>query len=269
MIYAVVCFLLLALLYLLALRGRRNHRLLMKLRQWNYAHRGLHGNGIPENSMASFRLALERGYGIELDVHLLKDGNLAVIHDASLLRTVGVDIRIEELTTQQLQDYHLEGTGETIPTFRQVLELFDGKAPMVVELKPENGNHNELSQKACDMLAQYKGLYCIESFDPRCIRWLKKNRPHIVRGQLAYDAVHDKNNKVPLPLRFIMSNLLSNFWNTPDFVAYAFEHRKKLSVKLARKLWKIQGVCWTIRKKEDFETAVQEDWIPIFEKFEP
>ena len=268
MIVALITVVILILLYLLALRGRTRHPLLRKLRRWKYAHRGLHGNGVPENSMAAFRLALENGYGIELDVHLLADGNLAVIHDASLLRTAGVDVKIEDLTTRELTNYPLEGTMETIPTFQQVLELFAGKAPMILELKPENGNHDALTATACKMLEAYKGLYCMESFDPRCIRWLKKNRPDILRGQLAHNSLHEPG-KVSYILRFLMTNLLSNFWNTPDFIAYRYCDRNRLSVRIARKLWKIQGVAWTLQSQEEFDTAVKENWIPIFEGFKP
>ena len=269
MIIALITVVILIFLYLLALRGRTGHPLLRKLRRWKYAHRGLHGNGVPENSMAAFRRALESGYGIELDIHMLSDGNLAVIHDASLLRTAGVDVKIESLTTQELTNYHLEGTMETIPTFQQVLDLFAGKAPLIVELKPENGNHDALAAAACKMLDDYEGLYCMESFDPRCIRWLMKNRPDIVRGQLAHNSIHEGKGKVPLILRFIMTNLLSNFWNLPDFVAYRFCDRERHSVRLARKFWKIQGVTWTLLSQDDFDTAVKENWIPIFEGFQP
>ena len=116
---------LLALLtYLFMVRGRKGHPGLENLRGWNYAHRGLHNENRPENSMAAFRAALEHGYGIELDVHLLKDGNLAVIHDSDLKRTTGAEGKIEDLTTQQLSLYHLEGTDQTIPTFREVLDLY-------------------------------------------------------------------------------------------------------------------------------------------------
>lgn len=268
MIAILIPILILACLYLLALRGRTGHPLLRELRHWKYAHRGLHGNGVPENSMAAFRLALENGYGIELDVHLLADGNLAVMHDASLQRTAGVQVQIEDLTTEDLNHYRLENTQEKIPTFQQVLDLFDGKAPLIVELKPERNNHNELTQKVCEMLEHYSGLYCIESFDPRCIRWLKKNRPDIVRGQLAHNSLHELAT-VPYILRFVMTNLLSNFWNTPDFIAYRFCDRNRLSVRLSRKLWKIQGASWTLVNQAQFDSAVEENWIPIFEGFRP
>ena len=94
--------------YCLLVRGRKGHPGLEAIRGWAYAHRGLHGEGRPENSMAAFRAALENGYGIELDVHLLADGNLAVIHDASLKRTTGQDALIEDLTTEDLKTCFLD-----------------------------------------------------------------------------------------------------------------------------------------------------------------
>lgn len=261
--------LILAVLFVLAVQCRRGHKGLEAIRGWNYAHRGLHGNGIPENSMAAFRAALEAGYGVELDIHLLKDGSLAVFHDGTLDRCTGKSGTPEELTAADLKDYPLEGTEETIPLFSQVLELFAGRAPIIVELKPVGGNHAALCQAACDMLDGYNGVYCLESFDPRCIHWLKKNRPELIRGQLSEDFVHNPKSPLPLVLKFLLTHQLENFLIRPDFVAYKFADRKTPSVFLARKLWGAQGVTWTITKPEDLETARKEGWIPIFEGFRP
>ena len=252
--------------YLLALRGRTGHPGLQLLRSWRYAHRGLHGENRPENSMAAFAAALEGGYGIELDVHLLADGSLAVIHDSSLLRTAGADVKIEALTAEDLVSYRLEGTDQQIPLFREVLELFSGKAPMIVELKTANNNYADLCQAACAMLDAYNGPFCIESFDPRCVRWLKKHRPDIIRGQLAENFCATAT-PVPWILKFIMTHQLANFLLLPDFVAYKFADRKNLGNFLARKLWGIQGVTWTIRTPQDLQTAEREGYLGIFEAF--
>lgn len=259
---------LLAALYILALRGRTGHPGLEALRDWNYAHRGLHNAERPENSMAAFRAALEHGYGIELDIHLLKDGNLAVIHDSSLKRTAGADVKIEDLTTSELENYRLNGTEETIPEFRQVLDLFAGKAPLIVELKPAGGNYAALTEAACNMLANYCGPYCLESFDPRCILWLRQNRPELIRGQLTENYFASKS---PLPgiLKFFLTNQLENFLTVPDFVAYRFCDRKNLGNLVVRKVWGVQGVTWTLKTPQDHSTAVSEGWIPIFENYEP
>ena len=260
---------LILLLYALSTLCRRGHPGLTALRGWAYAHRGLHGQGVPENSMEAFRLAKEAGYGIELDVHLLKDGQLAVIHDSLLKRTTGLPGSVEELTARQLTECFLEGTQQTIPLFQQVLDLYNGEAPMIVELKAENGNHAHLCEAACAMLDNYKGVYCIESFDPRCIRWLRKNRPELVRGQLTENYFKSPKSKLPWYLKFALANQMLNFTITPDFVAYRFSDRKCFSNFLCRKLWKAQGVTWTLKTQEDYDIAVKEGWIPIFEGFRP
>ena len=93
------------LLFTLALRCRKGHRKWGVLKKYRYAHRGYHDKPrIPENSMAAFRRAIENGYGAELDVHLMKDGRLAVIHDASLKRTAGADVLVEDLTAEELNN---------------------------------------------------------------------------------------------------------------------------------------------------------------------
>ena len=255
--------------YLYSLKGRANHPGLKDLRGWSYAHRGLHKEGVPENSMAAFRAALEKGYGIELDIHLMRDGNLAVIHDASLKRTAGAEVRIEDLTVEDLENYRLEGTDEKIPLFRDVMALFESKAPMIVELKPVDGNHAALAEAACEILKDYQGIYCMESFDPRCVAWLRKNRPQIIRGQLTENFVAN-DNKLHPAIRFALTHNLLNFATVPDFVAYKFADRHdSISTALCRKAWDVQGVSWTIKIQEDYNTAVEEGWLPIFEGFEP
>ena len=110
--------------------------ILDELLKHRYAHRGLHKKpAIPENSMAAFRLAVEKGYGMEMDLHLTRDGKLAVIHDASLLRTAGVDLVIEDLTLEEAQKYMLEESSEVIPDFQEVLDMTAGRVPLIVELK--------------------------------------------------------------------------------------------------------------------------------------
>ena len=269
MFYAIIVLAVLFLLYLFVLKGRNGHPGLEKLRGWAYAHRGLHGNGVPENSMEAFGLALEGGFGIEFDVHLMADGNLAIIHDASLKRTAGADVKIEDLRTEDLENYRLEGTQEKIPTFRQLLDLYEGKAPLIIELKAERGNHAALCDAVCKALEGYEGVYCIESFDPRCIQWLRKNRPDLIRGQLSENFFRSKGNKLHPVLKFVMTHHLANLVVRPDFVAYRYSDRNMFGTWLCKNVWKIQGVSWTIRSKEEYDIAVKEGWIPIFENFIP
>lgn len=256
-------------LFVLSTVGRTGHPGLQELRKWAYAHRGLYGADAPENSLEAFRRAKAEGYGIELDVHLLKDGNLAVIHDANLLRVTGKEGFVEDLTTEQLGEYRLQGTEETIPTFQSVLELYDGAAPLIVELKSGRNNYARLCETACNLLDTYQGLYCIESFDPRCIRWLRKNRPDLMRGQLSENYFASANPDISWGLKFLLKHQMLNFLTLPDFIAYRYRDRKTISNMVCRKFWGLQGVTWTVQNPDEYHSAVRGGWIPIFEHFNP
>lgn len=273
MIILVVLLIILVLfeLYLLALQCRNGHPQFKTLKLYRYAHRGYHDKPqIPENSMAAFRRAVDNHFGAELDVHLMRDGNLAVIHDSSLKRTAGADVEIEDLTAADLENYRLEGTQERIPLLSEVLALFEGKTPLVVELKSARGNYGALAEATCKLLDAYQVQYCIESFDPRCIMWLKKNRPEIVRGQLSHAYLKPgKSGGQGKFMCFVLQNLLLNFTTRPDFIAYCFADRDNLSVRLCRKLYKVQEVNWTLTSKEEMEEAERAGNLVIFERFDP
>lgn len=266
---AIVILAVLAALYLFLIRGRTGNPGLAALQGQVYAHRGLHQKpSVPENSLAAFRRAAERGFGAELDVHLLADGGLAVIHDARLERTTGRPGMVEDLTLADLPDYRLEGTEEIIPTLQQVLEVFGGKTPLIIELKAERNNCAALCETVCRVLDGYPGVFCLESFDPRCIWWLRRHRPAVVRGQLADDFIREPAG-LPWVLRVALTNLLQNALGRPDFVAYRYGARENLSNRLCRRLWKVAGAGWTLKSAEELAGAQAEGLLPIFEGFDP
>ena len=253
------------------LQCRKGHPAWQVLRRYRYAHRGLHHKPeVPENSLAAFRLAAQLGFGAELDVHLMADGRLAVIHDASLLRTAGADVLVEDLTAADLVSYRLEGTEERIPLLEEVLPLFEGKGPLIVELKAERGNHAALAEAACRMLDRFRVDYCMESFDPRCLMWLKKHRPEICRGQLSEAFLrHGDGGGQSKAVLFVLEHLLLNCMTRPDFIAYRFSDRRKLCLSWCRKVFGVQEVNWTIKTKEEMDQAEQAGNLVIFEGFRP
>ncbi len=264
----IVGFILLLAVFLIAcIAGREKNPDADKFMTVRYAHRGLHSADRPENSLAAFRAAVEQGYGIELDVHLMNDGRLAVIHDSSLKRTAAADVKIEDLTTADLEHYRLEGTEEKIPTLKEVLKTINGRVPLIIELKSA-GNTKPLCSALWYELNGYKGDWCVESFDPRCVLWFKKNRPEVVRGQLSQNFLKRKENLV-FPLRLLLTLLSFNIATQPDFVAFKFADRKFISNLLSRKFWNMNGFTWTVNKKEDMQTAESEGYAVIFEDFEP
>ena len=130
------------------------------------AHRGLHNNkDLPENSLGAFENAIKHGYGFEFDVWLTKDNQLVVHHDPKLVRTCGRAGIITEIDSSKLEEYKLMNTNYSIPTFKQTLDLVDGQVGLVIEIKPTK-RVDETCSKIWDILKDYKGNYCIESFYP-------------------------------------------------------------------------------------------------------
>ena len=174
----------------------------------NFAHRGLHtaDKSIPENSLAAFDAACRKGYGSELDVQLSSDGKVFVFHDDLLDRVTGTAGVAEYQPWSALKDLKLCGTDETIPLFEDVLKTVDGRAPLIVELKSTE-RYPELCEKTLDFLLASReetGLdFCVESFDPRIVKWFKDNAPLIVRGQLSAPTENRNRsgNSSPSPVR--------------------------------------------------------------------
>lgn len=143
---------------------------------WDYAHRGLFDNlwDIPENSLAAFKAALDKNYAIELDVHLTADNELVVHHDDSLYRMCHVERDIRNMTLKEIRQYTLLNTEEKIPTLQEVLDLVDGRVPLLIELKTESHSCDCLCRILSKTLKSYTGKYIIESFNPLALRWYKK-----------------------------------------------------------------------------------------------
>lgn len=236
-----------------------------ELSRYDYAHRGLHNSklSIPENSIKAFQFASNSGFGIELDVILTFDNVLVVHHDKDLSRSCKLNKNISDLTFKELQSYGIFETTELIPSFVDVLSVIDGSVPIIIEIKNYD-KINLICQKFCEAIVNYNGDFCVQSFDPRIVRWFKKNRPDIVRGQLM--GTVDPPNKI---FQFFGQNLLTNFYTRPDFESYEFALRNNPSLQLAKSALHMQEVSWTIRTPEQYQVAKSRGAICIFEGFMP
>lgn len=214
------------------------------------AHRGLHNlnKGIPENTIAAFSKAVEKGVAIELDVHILKDNNIVVFHDDTLNRCCNINRKIKDLNIKELKDIRLFNTDHKIPTLNDTLDFIDSKVPVIIEIKTDVP-----AKKICPhllkILKKYNGDFAIKSFDPRICLWFKKNAPTIPRGLLITD--FKKTNKLNLLKKiFITSMLFVPIYN-PDFLSICLSMLKRKKVKNIRKKgYTILG--WTFRTKTDF-----------------
>lgn len=264
----IILLLLLLLLYADLIRPNLPRRDITPLMGVDYAHRGLWNDERPENSLAAFRAAVEKGYGIELDVHRTKDGALVVHHDDSLRRMTGVDKRIAESTLEEVRTCKLPN-GEPIPTFDEVLEAVGGRSPLIVEVKVENTNHAELSQAVYERMQRYDGAWCLESFSPNAVKWFRIHAPEIIRGQLAFDEA-GKGKTARLFLRNLgIASMLQNTLSRPDFIAFSAQSVKwhSLPIHLLR-LMRPWFVAWTVRSQEDMDKLRAKWDLQIFERFE-
>ena len=254
--------LVLALFYMLLIAPRCVRRADMsRMRGWIYAHRGMFTNpDIPENSMPAFALAVEHGYGIELDLHLTRDGKIVVYHDDQLERVCGADGRIEDLTYDEVTRLRLFGTDEHPPLFTDFLALVNGQVPLIIELKGRSRD-TSLADATYEILKGYSGDYCIESFNPMLIRRFRKIAPKTATGLLMTDYSKDKDNRKFLLFNSFIQNALAR----PDFIAYDKTCDKNFVFRLICAVFNPYTAAWTIRTREDFVRCRREYDMPICE----
>ena len=231
------------------------------------AHRGYFDNdaNTPENSLAAFEAAIEKGFAIELDIQLSSDGVAMVFHDADLERVCGVQGKIWEYTAAELGQMQLFGTEYTIPTFAEVLALIDGQVPVLIEYKMDRVD-TAVCQAGQALLDGYSGDYAIQSFDPRAVLWYKKNAPQVARGQLAKQYWEDEEYKGK-PLYVVLGNLFTNVATRPDFVSYEAEDQTNRALKLYRLLGG-KTACWTLRSEEEYQSVKGRFDMYIFDSFD-
>ena len=203
------------------------------------AHRGIHNEAIPENSMKAFSLALKKNIPIEFDVHILKDKNIVVFHDDNLKRMTNKDKFIKECTYEEIKDLKLKNTNEKIPLLKDVLKLVDGKVLLDIELKMDVTDHS-LEDGLIEILKDYNGEVILKSFDFRKVKYLKKHTNYKI-GLLIKRMSGFKD--------FIIRNINFNIMIKPDFLAC---NKNMLDCKSV-KTFKKDVYIWTIKNKDELK----------------
>lgn len=226
------------------------------------AHRGLHlGVEIPENSLLAFKNAVERNYGIELDITISKDNQIVVFHDDTLDRLCNISGNIEAFDYSYLKSLNLYKTKEQIPLFTEVLKIADSKVELFIEIK-KHKNIGVLENILSSLLENYRGEYSICSFEKDILIWFKKHKSVIKRG-LIFESLNKKFQKYN---KLIF--LYKYFKIKPDFISlnyslfnsdiHKFCKRKKLFISL-----------WTIDSSEKYQMVNSQVDALIFEKITP
>ena len=240
------------------------------------AHRGLHdcggkfGFGRTENSSAAFRLAISKGYGIEVDIQLSSDGVPVVFHDKSLKRLLKVNQNLSELTMNSLRKLRLENK-EKILAFDEFLELVSGQVPILVELKDQDSflgkNNCGISDAVAIHLKKYTGPVAVMSFNPRIVKEFGFKLPNIPRG-LVTEAFKksdwpelDTNKLTSLRcLRGVIETAAS-------FISH--EHSDLDSEYISQIPTATKVLSWTIRNRKEMKMALKRSENVTFEGFMP
>lgn len=228
------------------------------------AHRGLHdlADDTPENSLAAYRAAVEKGYTIETDLHLTADGTVVVFHDADLNRMCGENRRIEEMTLEEIKQVRLAGGSQEIPTLQEMLDAVNGAVPLLIEFKCARFNCYDLCRAADKLLSGYRGKYIVQSFYPPVLWWYRRHRKDVCRGQLAH-----KYNSGGF-LKRMSCGLLFNWLSRPHFISFAHGGANSIFFRLCIKLG-AYPVGWTFRSQVELDRGKKSFKAFIFEGFIP
>ena len=209
------------------------------------AHRGVHNNdNIPENSIKAFKTAIDKNYGIEFDIEITKDDKLIIHHDDNLKRMTGLDAYVESLTYDEIKKLKLLNTNETIPSFKELLNLVDGKVFLDIEIKSTK-KIDKIVKLVLDELKDYKGELSIKSFNPKIVNKFKKVTDKYKIGLLVME-----NSKSKLLNRLVKSNIIYKITNF-DFLAV---HKEMLNNNFYNKyIDNYQIYIWTIDSFEEIE----------------
>lgn len=258
-----IIFLLSLYLFLIAPRIGRRERALTLVN--NYAHRGILSESDVENSLSALVGATKAGYGIELDVRLDGDGRVVVFHDDTLSRMCGIDKKVKDLPSSELDTIRLGDSDEGIPTLAEVLARVDRSVPLCIELKGTSLD-TSLCPAVAKLLDGYDGVYSVESFNPFLLAWFRQNRPEVIRGQLVSNFF--KEGGTSLAIKILCTPMLTNVLSRPDYISYNTRF-KILSVTLCEKLFGAVMFAWTVRDRELHKKVRARGHASIFQDFKP
>lgn len=231
------------------------------------AHRGLHtlDKTVPENTLLSFQKAIEKGYAIEFDINVMKDGTVVCFHDSDFRRLCNVDKKLSELTYDEISEFRILNSEEHIPSLKEVLDFVNGRVPLLIELKPYGDKHL-LCRQFMEVMKGYSGVWSMQSFHPMIVYWFRKNHPDVIRGQIAeYFKDDPKMKKIT---KYLLKSMLLNFITKPDFINYGLKDmpNKYIDRQMRRGM---TVITYASQSQEQFDMVKKHYYNSVFEYFIP
>lgn len=228
--------------------------------QWLFdrpiAHRGLHDDKFPENSLPAYDEACKLNYNIEIDTHLTKDGHVVVHHDDNLKRICGYDKKICDCTLEEIKALRLCGTEYTVPTLKEVLDCVAGRTGILCEIKGLKPFDYSIAKGTIEAINGYDGPIALQSFNFGAVKYAKK-RCDLPVGELCTWSSMDDTN-----YRWTPANFMGKMWicrySHPDFISYnvkACDRKLPPNKYIVKWRHKLPILFWTIDTDEKLEDA--------------
>lgn len=236
------------------------------------AHRGLHDAacGVVENTATAVTAAITATYAIEVDLQVSADGEAMVYHDDELGRLTQGRGRLDAFPAAALRNVPFNASSDRMLTLGELIELIGERAAVVLELKSHYDGDRRLVGRVAELLRSYAGPIAAMSFDPEQVAALRHLAPWLTRGIIAehrYD--HSEWQNLAGPRKFVMANLLHGHRSRPQFVAYAVRDLPAFAPRVARALFGLPLLTWTVRTEADRRRARDFADQMIFEGFRP
>jgi glycerophosphoryl diester phosphodiesterase len=222
------------------------------------AHRGLHDSAVVENTASAFTAAIAGGYGMETDLQISADGEAMVHHDDALGRLTEGSGQLVDMSAAEIKKVHFKASADRILTLVELCDLVGGRATLALELKSRFDGDLRLAQRAAEVLANYAGPVAVMSFDPALIEAVRAIAPGLTRGIVAErHYAHHEWDRMPAWTKRRMAFLLHAKRTRPHFIAYAVKDLPAAAPLIARAVFGLPLLTWTVRSAEDRARATR------------
>jgi glycerophosphoryl diester phosphodiesterase len=233
-------------------------------------HRGLHDKaaGVIENTLGACAASIARGYAIECDLQISRDGEAVLFHDDTLDRVTQASGLVKDYSVAELKRFKLRHGGEPIPTLAELLTLVEGRVPLVIELKPQWDGDTRLAARTVELLKSYAGPHCLMSFDPDVMVAVRRISPETVRGVVSDRAIHPDYDNLPAAMRQDLRTMSYLSRTAPHFMSLYFRALPWAPIAALRTNG-MPVITWTIRSAEQARDALRYSDQVTFEGYAP
>lgn len=236
------------------------------------AHRGLHDDAIPENTLAAIEAAVEAGYGIEIDIQPAAGSVPMVFHDYDLTRLAGNEGFIADMEVDDLEETRLKNTDHGIPTLAAALRAVDGRVPLLIEMKDQDGRLGdqigELHRHVADALQAYDGPVAVMSFNPHMVAAFHAEAPLVPCGLTTCAFPEDDWPMLDEETRESLAAISDFDQSGAVFISHDKNDLSNPRVD-ALKAMGVPVLCWTIRSEAEEQAAREIAENITFEGYRP